>query len=197
MSNPSEVIRFMKRNLSPSIEEGEAMLRTALRGLAVLVALGLPALTMLACVQPPPLVIETSPGHVVPLESWTATLSSSSTEMRGTATLSPGASYRETLATITVHGSAPRAAHAWYVQLGECGRDVGILAGPQVYPPIAIDDQGNGSSSVTLPFTVPTSGPYSVSVRQSSSQISSVVACGNLTKDSPADGPTVAEARAP
>ena len=173
------------------------MLRIALRGLGGLAALGLPALILLACVQRPALVIETPTGDVVPLESWTATLSAPSTAMRGTATLSPGGTYRETLATITLHGAAPHAVHAWYVQLGECRQDVGILAGPQAYPPVAIDADGNGSSSVTLPFTVPTSGPYSVSVRQSNSQVSSAVACGNLTKDRPADGPTIAEARAP
>jgi hypothetical protein len=101
-----------------------------------LAALALPALTMLAWVQRPALVIESSSGDVIRLESWTATLSGSSTEMRGTASLSPGNSYRETLATITLYGAAPRAQHAWYVQMGECRRDVRILAEPQPYLPI-------------------------------------------------------------
>src|SRR5688500_1546177 len=103
------------------------MSRVALRRPAVLAALVLPALIPLACVQPPPMMIETSTGDLVPLESWTATLSSPAGKLRGTATLAPGATYRETQATVTLSGARPRNAHAWYVQLGECAHDRGIL----------------------------------------------------------------------
>jgi hypothetical protein len=179
------------------MKEGEEMLRTARRALAMLAASGLVALTMLACVQPPALVIENSTGDVVPLETWTATISSSAAPLRGTATLSPGATYRETRATITLSGAAPRAVHAWHVQPGECGHDPGILGGPQWYTPLTADDQGDARSTVTLPFTVPTSGRYFVSVRQSASDSSPIVACGNLTKDRSVGGPTIAEAPSP
>ena len=142
-------------------------------------------------------MIETSSGDVVPLESWTVTLSAPSAEIRGTATLAPGATYRETQATVTLSGATPRAVHAWYVQLGECGRDRGILVGPQAYAPIVVDAQGEGRSTVTLPFTVPTNGHYFVTVRQSESDASAVVACGNLTMRHLMAVPTVAEARRP
>jgi hypothetical protein len=187
----------MSRRIKSLDEEGEAMLRIALRGLGVLAALGLPALTLLACVQRPALVIETSTGEVVPLEAWTATLAAPSAGMRGTATLSPGVTHREALASITLSGATPGAVHGWYVQLGECGADRGILVGPQAYAPVTVDDQGAGSSTARLPFTVPTSGHYFVSVRQAESESSPVVACGNLTKDRQADGPVVAEAKTP
>ena len=169
------------------------MLRIVFRGSA----LGVLTLALLACVQPPPMVIETSTGDVVPLTSWSATLSSPAGKLRGTATLAPGATYRETQATVTLSGATPRDAHAWYVQLGECGHDRGILVGPQVYAPIVIDDQGEGRSIVMLPFTVPTNGHFFVTVRRSESEASPVVACGNLTKVPPVDAPTVAEARGP
>jgi hypothetical protein len=172
------------------------MLRIARRALAVLAALGPLTLTLVACVQRPPLVIETSTGDIVPLETWTAMLSAPSTGMGGTATLSPGVTYRETSASITLSGATPGAVHAWYVQLGECGHDRGILAGPQAYAPVRVDREGAGRSTVTLPFTVPTNGHFFVSVRQSDAESSPVVACGNLTKDRPGDGPTIAE-RAP
>jgi hypothetical protein len=173
------------------------MLRIVVRGLAVLTALALPALTLLACVQRPALVIETSSGEVVHLESWTAMLGATSGEMRGTATLAPGVTFRETQAIVTLSGATPRAVHAWYVQLGECGHDRGILVGPQAYSPIVVDAQGEGRSKVTLPFTVPTNGHYFVTVRQSESDESPVVACGNLTRRHLMAVPTVAEARIP
>lgn len=162
------------------------MLRIAVPGLATL--------TLLACVQRPALVIETSTGDVVRLESWTASLSSPS-GLSGTATLAPGGTHRETLATIAISGAQPRAVHAWYAHLGACGHDLGILVGPQAYAPMVADDQGNAHSSVTLPFTVPTNGTYFVSVRASASEGSRVIACGNLTKEHAAAGPAIAEAR--
>ena len=173
------------------------MLRIARRALAMLGAFGLVALTLLACVQRPALVIETSTGDVVPLEAWTATLTSASTTIKGTATLSPGITYRETLASLSLTGAAPGAVHGWYVQLGECGHDRGILAGPHAYPPVTVDAEGAGKATVALPFTVPTSGQFSVSVRQGDSDVASGVACGNLTKDQPAAAPTVAAAPTP
>jgi hypothetical protein len=173
------------------------MLRIGVRGFTMPTALGFLTLTLVACVQPPALVIETSSGDIVPLESWTATLTAPTAGMRGTATLAPGATYRETEATLTLSGAPPRTAHAWYVQLGECGHDRGILVGPQAYTPIVADDQGEGRSTVTLPFTVPTNGQFFVTIRQSESEASAVIACGNLTKVRPVEAPTVAEARAP
>lgn len=173
------------------------MLPIALRGLAVLAALGLPALTLFACVQPPALVIETSTGDIVPLESWSATLVPASSEVRGTATLDPGETYRETRASVSITGVVPRSTHAWLVQLGECGHELGVLAGPMAYPPIVADAEGAAVSSVTLPFTVPTAGRYSVTVRQSESETSPAMACGNLTKGRLVGGPAIAVARAP
>ena len=169
------------------------MLRIPRRALFTGAPLILSALTLLACVQRPPLVVETSTGDIVRLESWTATLSSS-TGLGGLVTLTP-ATYRETLATISVSGAAPNATHAWYVQLGECGRDLGILAGPQAYVPLVADQRGDGRSTVTLPFTVPMNGRYFVSVRAADTERSAIVACGNLTRDPIEGGPTVAEAR--
>ena len=171
------------------------MLRIALRGLALLATFGLPALTLLACVQRPALVIETPSGEVVPLETWTATLSAPAASLRGTATLAPGVTFRETQASITLAGATPLTVHAWYVQLGECGHDRGILVGPQAYAPVMVDGNGDGRVTVTLPFTVPTGGRYFVTVRQSDVELSPVIACGNLTKDPQAGGPVIAEAK--
>lgn len=171
------------------------MLRIVPRASSLLSMSGLLAMTLLGCVQRPALVVETSAGDVIRLESWTATLGSSEA-LGGTATLTP-LTYRETLATITVSGAAPRAVHGWYVHLGQCGRDLGILAGTHLYTPLVADDQGYARSTVTLPFTSPTTGNFYVSVRQADDYHSAVVACGNLTRDPLDGGPAIAEARTP
>jgi hypothetical protein len=77
----------------------------------------------------------------------------------------------------------PRAAHSWFVQLGECSRERGILGGLRPYTPLTANEQGTIAASVALPFTVPTEGQYAVTVLQSELVNSSSVACGNLTKD--------------
>jgi hypothetical protein len=166
------------------------MLRIAAGSLAMAAAI---ALTLAACVQRPAMVIETSTGDIVALETWSGTLSGA---LHGTATLAPGATYRETLATITVSGATPRAVHAWFVQLGECGHERGVVGGLHPYTPITADEQGTATANVALPFTVPTEGQYSVTVLQSEQVSSSPVACGTLTKDH-TTGPTIAESSAP
>lgn len=162
------------------------MLGIAPRPMALAATIGL---SLAACVQRPAMVIQTATGDVVPLETWSATLSGA---LHGTATLAPGISYRETLATITISGATPRAVHGWYIQLGECGHQRGILAGLQPYTPLTTNEQGTATASVALPYTVPTAGEYSVSVLQSEMVNSSPVSCGNLTKDH-ARSPTIAE----
>jgi hypothetical protein len=146
-----------------------------------------------ACVQPPQLMVQSATGDVVPLEAWTASLESSATgsgsALHGSAMLVPGESIRETQAVVTLAGGTPRAVYPWYVQLGECGNDRGVLAGLMAYPPIVIDESGLARVSVTLPFTLPTSGRYFVSVRQSETAVSTVIACGNLTPVSDAPMP--------
>lgn len=164
------------------------MLRIAPRPCALAATLGL---TLAACVQRPAMVIETATGDVVPLETWSATLSGA---LHGTVTLAPGVTYRETLATITIGGATPRAVHGWYVQLGECGHARGILAGLQPYMPLTANEEGTATASVALPYTVPAAGEYSVTVLQSEMVHASPVACGNLTK-SRAATPTVAESQ--
>jgi hypothetical protein len=65
------------------------------------------------------------------------------------------------------------------------------------YTPIAVDGDGVGTSTVNLHFTVPTSGRFSVTVRESELETSPAVACGNLTKSPLVGGPTVARAPTP
>lgn len=139
-----------------------------------------------ACVQPPPLVVYSATGEVVPLEAWSADLivnaPAESSALRGSVQLLPGNTIRETRALVSLTGGTPNAVHPWYVQLGECSNDRGILAGPLAYPPITLDGSGAATATLTLPFTPPTSGRYFVSVRRSESDVTTVLACGNFVK---------------
>lgn len=179
---------------------------------AALAGYALPVLLLAACVHQALPMIQTSSGEVVPLEQWTATLSAPAgvaryaavrdtnavtVKLSGTVTLAPGRSIQETRATVTIAGGEPIAAYPWYVHLGQCGNDRGILSGPLAYPPIAVDSNGRGAAMVTLPFTIPLSGRYFVSVHQSDSEMSTAIACGNLTRGSASGGTSVGYAKTP
>lgn len=154
-----------------------------------------------ACVQPPPLVIQSASGEIVPLESWSADLTAvtngETSGLHGNAILMPAASIRETQALLTLEGGTPHAVHPWYVQLGDCGNDRGVLAGLIAYPPIVLGETGDARMTVMLPFTMPTTGRYFVSVRQSEANVSTVIACGNLTRAGDAGKQQAGFARAP
>src|SRR5688572_30528463 len=117
MCHDGLVLTSTRTRLCP--KEDDTMFRIARRALAMLATFGLVALTLLACVQRPTLVVETSTGEVVALESWTATISGPATGVTGTATLAPGVTYRETLASLTLKGGTPGAVHGWFIQLGQ------------------------------------------------------------------------------
>lgn len=160
----------------------------------------LAACTLVACVQPPALVVQSASGDVVPLGSWSASLTPSGNApdgLKGSVILLPGISIRETQALLTLAGGTPDAVHPWYMQLGDCGNDRGILAGVMAYPPITVDESGEARASVMLPFTLPTSGRYFVSVRRSETEVSTVIACGNLTKGSDTIAQKAGYAKAP
>lgn len=146
-----------------------------------------------SCVQPPQLMVQSASGDAVPLEAWSASLESNGNGqgglVHGSAMLVPGESIRETKAVVTLTGGTPHAVHPWYVQLGECGNDRGVLAGLMVYPPIVVDESGRAYISVRLPFTLPTTGRYFVTVRQSETAVSTVIACGNFSRVSDEQAP--------
>ena len=154
-----------------------------------------------ACVQPPALVVEDASGETVPLQSWSADLTptgpADSAGLRGNVLLVPGNSIRETRAVLTLTGGTPKAIYPWYVQLGDCANDRGVLASLMIYPPIAVDASGQAAATVTLPFTLPTSGRYFVSVRRSEADVSTVIACGNLTRGESGNAQMAGYAKAP
>jgi hypothetical protein len=148
-----------------------------------------------ACVQPPQHAVQSASGEAVPLEAWSASFQSSGSTLQGNAMLVPGETISETRAVVMLTGGTPHTVHPWYVQLGECGNDRGVLAGLMAYPPIVVDESGRARMSVTLPFTLPTTGSFFVTVRRSETAVSTVIACGNLTRVS--DAPTAQQARYP
>ncbi len=102
------------------------------------------------------------------------------TSVSGTASLAPGGSATQSSVDVAVTGSTSGATHPWHLHRGSCSNDMGIVGSPSSYPTLGIGADGTGRVMVGLPFAIPTSGSYFVSVHQSAENMTRI-ACGNLT----------------
>ncbi|MFI5250607.1 MAG: hypothetical protein ACHQTF_11590 [Gemmatimonadales bacterium] len=121
----------------------------------------------------------------VPVSSrWNATLATptqlaGALQVQGSAWMAPG-SDNQTLVYVSVMNAAPGGQHPWHVHLGTCGNDQGILGPADAYKSLKIDGDGKASQQITLPVPIPTTGQYHVNVHASSSNMGTIIACGNL-----------------
>lgn len=134
-------------------------------------------------------VSQVSGGDVNANARWNGTLTTPSglagaVQMKGSATMTPGSNSGNTLINVNLSNALPGGLHPWQVHRGQCGADEGLLGRADAYKALKIDDQGRASSSATLPFMMPTGGPYYVSVGASSANSETIVACGNLAPPS-------------
>lgn len=70
--------------------------------------------------------------------------------------------------------------HPWHVHYGRCGGNGGIVGSASAYPVLSVGSDGMATAKATLPMAVATTGEYYVNVHASSSNMGTIVACGNL-----------------
>ena len=118
-----------------------------------------------------------------PPTQWSATLEAvGGSGVGGSALITPGGSSSETSVTLMVNGAPPNGTLPWHFHTGRCGEAGGAIVGQaQAYTPIPVGaDGGSAQHRVTLPFTVPATGDLRIQVHRSSSDMGTIVACGNL-----------------
>lgn len=119
---------------------------------------------------------------------WNGTLSttggmSGAVDMRGTASLAgngPGSS----LATIAISNAAPKGVHPWEIYRGHCGNDGDVIGAFSAYPPLTVGNDGTATATATLQAELPVTGDYHVNVNASSTNMATIIACGNLAAPS-------------
>jgi hypothetical protein len=142
------------------------------------------------CVSPA-LQQQVEAGEVASSDHWVATIEPMSSSgsaaatnaapaITGTARIMPDTQLGQTVATVTISNATPGAVYPWFVELGRCGSDLGILGAEQWYSPVTIGPDGTGTATVHLASGTPITGSYFVSVRASPSARGQIVACGNL-----------------
>jgi len=148
-----------------------------------------------ACASSPRAVANTS--SVGPAPRWTATLATSpvdtltasaamralmSTPITGTVALTPVPGDTTFTANIHIAGARPGEVYPWYVHIGKCGVQRGVVGSFNIYPPIHTGPDGTGTASASIPFPLPGDATWSVSVFPSPSELETAIACGDLTK---------------
>lgn len=143
------------------------------------------AIGIAACAQR---AMEVDTGDIE-VSSWRASLERSSAAdsldapraFVGSLVVRPAVNPGMTTATLMVSNGAPNATYPWHIHEGGCGTGGGIIGPPDAYTPLAIGADGRGETTVTLPFSTPATGTFSVNVHKSSSELGTIIACGPLT----------------
>jgi hypothetical protein len=100
-------------------------------------------------------------------------------DVKGTAWMAPNAS-QSTVVHVSISNAAPGGVHPWHVHSGTCGSQGEQLGPTDAYKMLRVGDAGTATADATLPITMPTNGSYYVDVHASATNMSTVVACGNL-----------------
>ncbi|HEX5435581.1 MAG TPA: hypothetical protein VFW98_00375 [Gemmatimonadaceae bacterium] len=163
------------------------------RHLALMAATTLAFAAITACARSPRSV----PGTVAAGPLWRATLATPSIDtvtaspasrailaapITGSASVLPNEGGDTFSATITIAGAHPGGSYPWYVHLGTCDTQRGVVGETSMYPPVQVGSDGTGTATATIPFPVPNRSDWSVSVFSSASDIQTAIACGDLTK---------------
>jgi hypothetical protein len=116
-------------------------------------------------------------------ERWNATLATPSglqgaVQVRGSGYLARDPNGSK--AVIHISNATPGGVHPWSIRTGLCGNENPVLGDASAYPNLKVDKDGTAQGGATLSTPFPTSGDYSLEVRASTTNMGTVIACGNL-----------------
>jgi hypothetical protein len=116
---------------------------------------------------------------------WTANLSaqpgSPSTTVSGTGTVMGNSENTQTRVEVSLNGAQADARLPWHLHRGTCGNDQGIVGEASEYAPLTVGSDGRATGSATITVPMPTTGEYMINVHASSTDLGTIVACGNLS----------------
>jgi Cu-Zn family superoxide dismutase len=115
---------------------------------------------------------------------WSATLTappgSPAPKASGTAMVLGNAEGSQTRVEVLLNDGTAGATLPWHLHRGTCGNDQGIVGEASAYQPLVVGADGRATGSATIPMPMPRSGEYMINVHASSSDMGTIVACGNL-----------------
>jgi superoxide dismutase, Cu-Zn family len=100
----------------------------------------------------------------------------------GSATARPAADGKSTDISLTLEGDTPGATRPWHVHTGTCKQSGGVVGRARAYSPIAVDINGQGRSTASIPMLLADTATYYVNIHDSAAAMNIIVACGDLQK---------------
>jgi hypothetical protein len=113
-------------------------------------------------------------------EQWRATLAGQGAGSAITGDATARVIAGTTTTTINLRGAMAGGRHPWHVHSGSCGSGGPIVGDPGAYQPIAIGENGAGTSSAQIALQLNEAERYHVNVHASASDMATIVACGDL-----------------
>ncbi len=86
----------------------------------------------------------------------------------------------KTTATIALTGAAVGGVHPWHIHQGKCGSGGPIIGDMSAYRPVTVGSDGRAAGSAVLMLQLKEATEYYVNVHHSSSDMATIVACGDL-----------------
>lgn len=86
----------------------------------------------------------------------------------------------ESTINVTIRGATPGAVHPWHLHDGSCASGGGIVGPAYAYTPLTIGADGTANGSAKVTGTLSEAKPYHVNVHASASELSTIVACGDI-----------------
>lgn len=118
---------------------------------------------------------------------WHASLASpaalrGAVQMSGSASMAPNADSSGTTVTLNLANASPGGQHPWAVRWGQCGEgmDTGEFGALEAYKTLVVGSDGNAVGTASIHERTPKTGNFFVVVRASTTNMSTIVACGNL-----------------
>ena len=113
-------------------------------------------------------------------EDWKGTLTGmgTTTALSGNTTIA--VLNGRTTATVTLNGGTPGMSYPFMIHEGTCSAPGQVVGDMSAYTPITIGQDGTGTATVTLQTQLKESTKYVLAVHASSSDMATIVACGEL-----------------
>jgi hypothetical protein len=92
-----------------------------------------------------------------------------------------GASF---VANVDISGDEAEAVRPWHVHQGTCAQGGEVVGGAAHYPALNIDSGGSADAVANVPTALDPNAQYHVNIHLSPSEMSTIIACGDLVRQS-------------
>ncbi len=115
--------------------------------------------------------------------SWNATLVTPS-ELAGAMQVRGVANWARTddgsRISVEISNATSGGVHPWHIHQGRCGDNGPVVGSGGAYKPLSVGGNGQAKENASLSMQLPLSGNYYVNVHAATSNMATIIACGNL-----------------